>query len=328
MANLAGMLVLDNLSGVTGEGWKLEQTHLERKKQRQQGPGEGLEQFKLVVLCDKNLKYSFVHCKLRFLTVNRPGVGKPEPRCIVPALALSPGPAKPCLSDSPSPGPRNLKSQLPRLATGRGAAVGSGPRHQILSHVFARCASPKTLRLCENSTRLTHGRRFFDSRNVQKSVTQIIYLGPLPRQQWLRDICTECSADTCLCCLFRGSRGSSFTPETLYIVYQWTFACNVQCCYTLLRHSPWPQSKELYTAEHFMLMSVSHGAAAARPVARHGSCGAGLQPSSCSAWGSSPAPSSTHLEPWYNRIHIWIHETCELIYEKIIWIHILDEFIV
>ena len=70
MANLAGMLVLDNLSGVTGEGWKLEQTHLERKKQRQQGPGEGLEQFKLVVLCDKNLKYSFFHCNLRFLTVN------------------------------------------------------------------------------------------------------------------------------------------------------------------------------------------------------------------------------------------------------------------
>ena len=38
-------------------------------------------------------------------------------------------------------------------------SVGSGPRYQILSHVFARCAS------------------------VQKSVTQIIYLGPLPRRQ-------------------------------------------------------------------------------------------------------------------------------------------------
>ena len=28
--------------------------------------------------------------------------------------------------------------------------------------------------------RFSHGHVFFDSRNVQKSVTQIIYLGPLP----------------------------------------------------------------------------------------------------------------------------------------------------
>ena len=42
----------------------------------------------------------------------------------------------------------------------------------------------KNLRPCENRTRFSHGTdgsRFFDSRNVQKSVTQIIYLGPLPR---------------------------------------------------------------------------------------------------------------------------------------------------
>ena len=40
--------------------------------------------------------------------------------------------------------------------------------------------------------------------------------------------------------------------------------------------------------------------------------------------------SRGHLEPssWYTRIHIiWIHETYELIYEKIIWIHSLYEFI-
>ena len=29
--------------------------------------------------------------------------------------------------------------------------------------------------------RFSHGRKFFDLRNAQKSVTQIIYLGPLPR---------------------------------------------------------------------------------------------------------------------------------------------------
>ena len=46
--------------------------------------------------------------------------------------------------------------------------IGSGPRYQILSHVFARCASQKT---------------YGHARNVQKHVTQIIYLGPLPRHQ-------------------------------------------------------------------------------------------------------------------------------------------------
>ena len=34
-----------------------------------------------------------------------------------------------------------------------------------------------------------------------------------------------------------------------------------------------------------------------------------------------------HLEPWYTRIHIWIHETYEVKYEKIICIHSLYEFI-
>ena len=37
--------------------------------------------------------------------------------------------------------------------------------------------------------------------------------------------------------------------------------------------------------------------------------------------------SEFHLEPWYTQIHIWIHETYGLIYEKIIWIHRLYEFI-
>ena len=76
---------------------------------------------------------------------------------------------------------------------------GSGPRHQVLTHVFARCTSKKThghariARVSEshafqNRTRFRiarvspHGRVrvFFDSRNVQKSVTQVICLGPLP----------------------------------------------------------------------------------------------------------------------------------------------------
>ena len=52
--------------------------------------------------------------------------------------------------------------------------VGSGHRYQILSHVFARCSS----RRIYGHARIA--RRFFDSRNVQKSVIQIIYLGPLP----------------------------------------------------------------------------------------------------------------------------------------------------
>ena len=48
---------------------------------------------------------------------------------------------------------------------------------------FCTLRESKSLRPCENRTRFTrfsHGRRFFDSRNVQKCVTQIIYLGPLP----------------------------------------------------------------------------------------------------------------------------------------------------
>ena len=78
-----------------------------------------------------------------------------------------------------------------------GCKVGSGPRYQILSHVFARCSSQKNLLPCENcdfratansaknSVWFSHGCRFFDSRNVQKSVTQIIYLGALPIEKVL-----------------------------------------------------------------------------------------------------------------------------------------------
>ena len=72
-------------------------------------------------------------------------------------------------------------------------ALGSGQRYQILLHVFAHCTNQKTYchaRITRDSrmavgflTRAVlfwHGHRFFDSRNVQKYVTQIIYLGPLP----------------------------------------------------------------------------------------------------------------------------------------------------
>ena len=69
-------------------------------------------------------------------------------------------------------------------------ALGSGPRYQILSHVFACCTSQKTysdghVRITRDSrmavgTRFSHGHWFFDLLNVQKCVTQIIYLGPLP----------------------------------------------------------------------------------------------------------------------------------------------------
>ena len=61
------------------------------------------------------------------------------------------------------------------------------PEAPEASHAFARCASQKRTAMrelhllpCENRTRFSHGRRFFNSRNVQKCVTQIIYLGPLP----------------------------------------------------------------------------------------------------------------------------------------------------
>ena len=85
-------------------------------------------------------------------------------------------------------------------------SIGSGPRNQILSHVFAHCTSQKTYchaRIsCISNTvmlelhafqaritcfrydsRMANGHVFFDPHNVQKSVTQIIYLGPLPRGQ-------------------------------------------------------------------------------------------------------------------------------------------------
>ena len=68
--------------------------------------------------------------------------------------------------------------------------VGSGPRYQILLHVFARCSSKKThghariapvLRAMFR-VRFSHVRVFFDLHNVHKSVTQSIYLLPLPTQ--------------------------------------------------------------------------------------------------------------------------------------------------
>ena len=63
----------------------------------------------------------------------------------------------------------------------RSGGLGSGPRYQILSHVFGRCASQTThchARIARE-TRFSHGSVLFDY--VQKSVTQIIYLGPLPK---------------------------------------------------------------------------------------------------------------------------------------------------
>ena len=65
--------------------------------------------------------------------------------------------------------------------------LGSGPRYQILSHVFACCASQKThghARIARVSrVQFLHVRVFSDSHNVQKSVTQIISLGPLPTSE-------------------------------------------------------------------------------------------------------------------------------------------------
>ena len=49
--------------------------------------------------------------------------------------------------------------------------------------------------------RFSHGRVLFDSRNVQKCVTQIIYLGPLPsRQSRLRGACRACCCGRALLC--------------------------------------------------------------------------------------------------------------------------------
>ena len=65
--------------------------------------------------------------------------------------------------------------------------LGSGPRYQILSHVFARCASKKKYwhaRIaCKTQAKcmwFKHVSVLFDLCNMQKSVTQIIYLGPWP----------------------------------------------------------------------------------------------------------------------------------------------------
>ena len=66
-------------------------------------------------------------------------------------------------------------------------ALGSGARYQILSHVFARCTSQTTRETRVSHAkrvRFSHGRVLFDSRYVQKCVTQIIYLGPLPTWHW------------------------------------------------------------------------------------------------------------------------------------------------
>ena len=62
--------------------------------------------------------------------------------------------------------------------------LGSGPRYQILSHL-ARCASQKTHGHAKlERVQFSHVRVFSDRdsrrRNVQKNVTRIIYLGPLP----------------------------------------------------------------------------------------------------------------------------------------------------
>ena len=59
--------------------------------------------------------------------------------------------------------------------------LGSGQRYQIL-YVFARCASQITQ--CHFLVWFLHGSVLFDSLNMQKCVTQIIYLGPLPTFDW------------------------------------------------------------------------------------------------------------------------------------------------
>ena len=68
--------------------------------------------------------------------------------------------------------------------------------------VHTNCQWPSWRPLClqsqelgwanENRVRFSHGHRFFDSRNVQKCVTRIIYLGPLlPKQQYLEIWCSK-----------------------------------------------------------------------------------------------------------------------------------------
>ena len=54
--------------------------------------------------------------------------------------------------------------------------------HSDLSNVFARCASQKTHGHARR-VQFSHVRVFSDLRNVQKSVTRIIYLRPLPSGQ-------------------------------------------------------------------------------------------------------------------------------------------------
>ena len=85
------------------------------------------------------------------------------------------------------PGPPALCPERPSAAPGQtptagSRAVGSGPRYQILSHVFSRCASQKTHGHARNAC-------VSDSCNVQKSVTQIIYLGPLPNIVQCNSMC-------------------------------------------------------------------------------------------------------------------------------------------
>ena len=76
------------------------------------------------------------------------------------------------------------------------SAVGSGQRYQVLSHVFARCVSQKVDKKHTDMQELhvfrvqvSQVRVFFDLLNVQKSVTQIIYLGPLPTAQQSTERC-------------------------------------------------------------------------------------------------------------------------------------------
>ena len=45
---------------------------------------------------------------------------------------------------------------------------------------FCTLCESKNIQPCENSVLFSHGRRFFDLLNVQKSVTQIKHLRPLP----------------------------------------------------------------------------------------------------------------------------------------------------
>ena len=54
------------------------------------------------------------------------------------------------------------------------------PEESVFVARFCTLRESQNLWPCTKRVRFSHGHRFCESRNVQKGVTQIIYLGPLP----------------------------------------------------------------------------------------------------------------------------------------------------